>query len=173
MSQRFRHKIYHSLFFTILMLTSLSAVAAIDASSSSTASFDVISIRLSPPDAGDGSKQAFRPDGYFAKNVTFSMLLSRAYGIESERLVSGLPKWSDTERFDIQAKWGPDLIAMMGSSSTEQKKILQRQLLQSLLVNRFRLRIVLSEKTFGPRFGAKTGTRERSIGKRQPYCIRS
>lgn len=109
------------------------------------ASFEVASIKPSDPGA-NGSRIGIEPGGVFsARNVTLKTMIVQAYEVRDFQ-ISGGPGWMDTESYDILAKGnGPevsedDLIRMTQAQRDEfQQHMLAR--LQSLLADRFRLRI--------------------------------
>src|SRR5579863_230479 len=68
-----------------------------------------------------------RGDRYVVKNATMVDLISTAYGVDSEKVVSG-PSWLELDRFDILAK-------APSSTSPEAVKLM----LQTLLADRFKL----------------------------------
>ena len=79
--------------------------------------FEVASIK--PDKSGNGGVRImFTPDGFSATNVPLKLLASFAYGIK-EDLISGEPSWTDSARYDIEAKVaGPD-IASCGQAQRE------------------------------------------------------
>lgn len=94
------------LFVAIFVLASSSCGWA-QASPSSTPSprfqnYDVISIK--PNKSGSGSTHIDSYETTFkAQNVSLKMLLSSAYGVR-ENVISGLPPWAQSSRWDINAK---------------------------------------------------------------------
>lgn len=103
-------------------------------------SFDVISVRPAQSDWG-GYSHEFRQNGYFAKNVTVSMLLEDAYDIAMESLISGLPAWTESARFDVQAKLDSNSIDALKKLSEAQQRISRKSMLRTLLVDRFGLKV--------------------------------
>jgi uncharacterized protein (TIGR03435 family) len=83
-----------------------------------------------------------KPDGFSSTNVSLLTLIGYAYGIKQD-LISGGPGWIDSKGFDVDAKVaGPDVEQL--------KKLtpLQRgSMLQSLLADRFKLKIHSETKT--------------------------
>ncbi len=64
--------------------------------------YDIISIH--PHNAIDDNISFMsRPGNFAASNCTLKQLVSEAYGIR-EDLITGLPGWADTARFDVTAK---------------------------------------------------------------------
>lgn len=81
------------------------------------------------------------PDGIDARFVTIPLLIQRAYGLRSADQVSGGPQWARDERFDMQARMtGADLADMQKLSPAEAKGRRER-MMQSLLADRFKLRV--------------------------------
>ncbi len=68
------------------------------------ASFEVASVRLSPP--GGSGMTSISPPGsqtFTATNVRMEILISMAYGVDSDR-VSGGPSWMGSQAYDVTAK---------------------------------------------------------------------
>jgi uncharacterized protein (TIGR03435 family) len=77
------------------------------------------------------STSRFRPiaGGVEGQNVVLKLLLNYAYGVDGFN-ISGGPGWIDSERFDLQAKAGPD---------TPDSQL--RIMMQALLADRFQLQV--------------------------------
>lgn len=98
-------------------------------SGDSPATFEVVSIKRSSPDAGR-SGFSIRPGGrLLATNVPARLLIAAAYRVEPVRVVGG-PRWLDDDRFDIEAT-GP----------TDLTRELVEPLLRGVLADRFDLRM--------------------------------
>jgi uncharacterized protein (TIGR03435 family) len=97
--------------------------------------FDVVSVKASKS-GGDMAMIRFKPDGFSATKISLKELLSMTSGIE-EDLVSGLPSWASSARYDIDAKVaGPDVEALK-KLSREQRS----SMIQSALADRFKLKV--------------------------------
>lgn len=59
----------------------------------------------------------------------------------------GLPGWADNDRFDIEAKADDETTAAMEKLSTKEQDHLESQMLQSLLADRFQLRVHYESKS--------------------------
>lgn len=96
------------------------------------ASFDVASVRLIP-DSQSGLTSISPQDSpaFTAHNVTLPVLISLAYGIDSD-LVSGKPSWLDSQQYDVEAKWD-------GGARLSFAQL--RPALQKLLAERFQLAV--------------------------------
>src|SRR3984885_8506237 len=97
--------------------------------------FDVVSIKQNK--SGSGMvRMMTRSDGYSATNVSLKMLLQGAYGIR-EDLMSGLPNWVESTRYDIDAKVADSDVDALKKLSPEQR----RSMLKPVLVDRFKLKV--------------------------------
>jgi uncharacterized protein (TIGR03435 family) len=106
-------------------------------------SFEVASIK--PNHSGGGMVQINNSPGRFkAVNVTAKMLIAFAYNIKGPEL-SGGPNWIDSERFDIDAKVN-DTPEDLGEHAFEETGNRRRLMLQSLLADRFQLKITHQNK---------------------------
>ncbi len=96
--------------------------------------YDVASIK--PHKSDDNSSSWGSHDGsYSAANVSLKLLLSAAYGIR-EGLISGLPKWAEDARFDVQAKMvDPDPVVVKNLTKEQREGMLA-----ALLADRFHAR---------------------------------
>ena len=103
-------------------------------------SFEVASVRPSRPDTRnfdwDDSPGRVSITGY-----TLRRLIRAAYGLKSNAQVLGGPKWIDNERFDIVAKADDAETAQMQKMSDEDSARERNVMLQSLLAERFRLKV--------------------------------
>jgi uncharacterized protein (TIGR03435 family) len=77
-----------------------------------------------------------------AENVPLKLLLVNAYGIR-EGLMSGLPGWAESSRFDVTAKVADTDLKAFRSLSREQRQAM----LAGLLVDRFHLKTHTEIKT--------------------------
>ena len=131
-------------------------------------SYDVITIK--PNDSGtDGTSTSMGDSSFQAKNVPIKRLLVRAYGIRQDQ-ISGLPDWTDSARFDINAKIvDPDMAALRTLTPDQ-----RRGFIVALLRDRFQLKVHFETKTLpvyellvtkdGPKFHASAPTEEQSMG---------
>jgi uncharacterized protein (TIGR03435 family) len=95
--------------------------------------FDVVSVK--PNKSGrDIGVIRFKPDGFSATDISLKELLSQIYGIK-EDLVSGLPSWANSARYDIDAKVAGSDVETLKKLRREQR----RSMLRSILQDRFKL----------------------------------
>ncbi|HEY1744811.1 MAG TPA: TIGR03435 family protein [Granulicella sp.] len=121
--------------------------------------FDVVSIKPNKSGSGNNNSTSFSGESFSATNISVKMLLEDAYDVKQD-LISGLPGWASSDRFDIHAKVvEPDLELL--------KKLTPKQaegMLQAILVDRFQLKVHTETKTLpvyemvvvkdGPKFKA-------------------
>jgi len=99
--------------------------------------FEVVSIK--PNKGGPGIMIRIPPGGRFdATNITTKLLIQEAYGVK-ESQISGAPAWIDSEHYDIQAKTDDSYADAERKLGREEQIAHHRQLLQSLLADRFKL----------------------------------
>jgi uncharacterized protein (TIGR03435 family) len=94
--------------------------------------FDVASIKPALAGVGDQYISAVQPGGrYIGMNITTRMLIKIAYGVHDSQIIGG-PAWTNTDRFDINAKAEgyPDAVAFRDTA---------RLMLRPLLTDRFKL----------------------------------
>ena len=102
--------------------------------------FDVATIK--PHDKGviRGMGLRYLPDGVNG-TVSLQMLVSNAYDLRTPDQVSGGPDWVKNDSFDVQAKMGAADAAAMDKLSNEGKIALCERMLQTLLAERFKLKV--------------------------------
>jgi uncharacterized protein (TIGR03435 family) len=121
-------------------------------------SFEVASVRLSPPGGnGMASVSDWGTPRFTAKNATFLLLLEIAFGVDDGQIV-GAPKWLESQLYDVDAKAEGD-----AGLSYEQ----MQPLIQQLLKERFHLAVHRETKDVpgyalvlakdGPKLHAATG----------------
>ena len=97
--------------------------------------YDVISVK---PDTsgGGGMRMMVTPDGFQADNVSLKMMMQSAYQYNQE-LIFGLPKWAETDRFDVKAKVAEeDLPALKKMAPPDRIKIVQ-----NVIEERFKVKV--------------------------------
>ena len=96
-----------------------------------TPAYDAVAIK--PDKTGSGSSMFnTKNDTFQATNVSLKMLISQAYGIRGG-LISGLPAWAESARFDINAKVIDYDPAAMKDLTREQR----RAMIAAILTDRF------------------------------------
>lgn len=107
-------------------------------------SYEVASIK---PNKADDGRIMFRnaPDGFTANGATLKFLIEFAYNLKDFQ-VSGAPGWAESEKYDIDAKMDEATIEAFKKLTREQSIAQRRLMLQSLLAERFKLKVSHSSK---------------------------
>ena len=118
------------------------APAAVAAQTSMTQQpvFEVASIKENK--SGDGNSHSSFNNGRFsATNETVKMFVQYdAYGIPAPQIVGG-PSWFSSTRFDVEAKVDDQNIAQMEKLGHEERSAMEREIMQQLLADRFKLAV--------------------------------
>ena len=102
--------------------------------------FEVVSIK---PNVAQNTNKTYRltPDGGFrAGNYSLKDLIRLGWDVRNFQIAGG-PGWLDTERYNVQAK--PDVPF---SATTAEGEARQREMVRSMLQDRFRLQVHRQEK---------------------------
>jgi uncharacterized protein (TIGR03435 family) len=122
------------------------ALAATAWGQASRAAFEVASVR---PAKSDCSFTTYGgpPGRYTARCTTLWGLIYNAYDVRSVHdYPLGLPAWADKDRFDVEAKANDNTVAAIRKLSNKEQEQLTRDMLQSLLAERFQLRVHYESK---------------------------
>ena len=96
--------------------------------------YDVVSVKMNQSDSSNMSIDSNRAH-YVASNVSLKTLVSSAYGIK-EDLISGIPGWANSARFDLEAKIvEPDMEALKKLNPKQ-----EQSLMKPVLADRFQLK---------------------------------
>jgi uncharacterized protein (TIGR03435 family) len=136
--------------------------------------FDVATIKLSQDKDFGGVLGFLTEDSYRARNMTMKSVIRDAYGLwgGGEEMVSGGPKWLDTDRYYITAKLDASVAEKLKKLSPDQRKLTENQMVQALLADRLKLVIHREAKEF-PVYAltiAKTGLKLREAKPGDPYA---
>ena len=127
----------------------ISAQAAEGAASGNALAYDIVSIKPNP--AAATMRLSMQPDSLVGSGVSLKVLIDNAFGIR-DSLVFGLPKWTESARYDISAKVLDADQATLRSLTTEQR----RAMLAAVLTSRFNLKIHRETQTLAV-FNLETG----------------
>jgi uncharacterized protein (TIGR03435 family) len=130
--------------------------------------FDVVSIKRN--NSGTGNISMYSPtngDGINLTNIALFDIVAYAYGIQSPDLLSGLPAWAKSERYDIQAKVADPDVAQFRSLNEAQRK----RMIQGLLADQFKLKIHREPKSVGvyALIVAKSGPKMKEVKPGDPH----
>jgi uncharacterized protein (TIGR03435 family) len=129
-----------SLLLLIILLAPLLAYAQ-----TSIPAFEVATIKPTGPSTDGHTHINYPPDDRFsATNITILSLMQWAYGIPERQILDG-PSWLASTRFDIQAK--ADIGDQIKSLSSDQGNDLKRRMVQTLLADRFNLKLHQETRT--------------------------
>lgn len=110
----------------------------------SSPSFEVASIK--PSHSGDnGLILRVTPDGFSCHRLSLKMLIRYAYNMMDFQ-ISGGTGWIDSERYDIEAKMDEATISALKKLPWEEESNQRRRMMQSLLAERFKLKVTHSSK---------------------------
>ena len=100
--------------------------------------FEVADVKLSSPDASPGLPSVFlrmMPGGRFVSNgMPMRLLISRAFNVNNNDQIVGLPSWADTLKIDITAKAPAEAVTGPG---LDQETL--APMLRALLADRFKM----------------------------------
>ncbi len=102
-------------------------------------SFDVVSIKPHRTPSGM-TGCTFMPGRFTCKNAMVKWVIIRAYNVLGIQ-ISGGPNWASSDRYDIEAKESDELSAALEKLPRDQRLEKQRLLLQSMLEDRFHLKV--------------------------------
>jgi bla regulator protein blaR1 len=102
-------------------------------------SFESVSIRPNP--SVGHSSLLIRPGSLTMNALPARALVEFAYDVKSADQLSGVPDWLNTELFDLEAKESDALNQQLHKLPPEQREQQLRRMLQSVLVDRFKLEV--------------------------------
>ena len=100
--------------------------------------FDVVSVKLDRSGVDHASMQSpENGDGITIENLSLEWIIDNAYNYERPELVSGLPDWAKTDKYDVAAKVGEADVDAFRKLTQEQR----RTMLQAVLAEAFKLKV--------------------------------
>jgi uncharacterized protein (TIGR03435 family) len=132
----------------VILLSAGRAEAQIPVASaavSASPQFEVAAIKPAKPGNGNHNWDD-STDRVSIENYTLRRLISVAFGLRSELQVIGGPKWIDNQAFDILAKINEEDVLEMRKMDSKARHAERNQMLQSLLTDRFGLKISHGER---------------------------
>jgi uncharacterized protein (TIGR03435 family) len=107
--------------------------------------FEVAAIKPNKT-GGGGSHSSFDGIRLTATNISVKSLIQYdAYAIPGPQILGG-PNWLASDRFDIEAKVDDAVVAEMAKLDREQRNQVERQMVQQLLADRFKLSVHFETK---------------------------
>lgn len=107
--------------------------------------FEIVSVR--PNKSGKGFALTYTPDGFATTDMPLQPVIVNAYNLRDQelivggKLIPGGPGWINSDRYDIQAKMSDADIAELQKLSVGQQLAQKRLMLQSMLADRFKLKV--------------------------------
>jgi bla regulator protein BlaR1 len=100
--------------------------------------FDVVSIRQNKSGSREMMRQsAADTDSITMTNVPLALVVFYAYWINDPNMITGVPDWAMTERYDVVAKVAPSDLAAYHALPNRQRAAM----LQAVLTDRFKLQV--------------------------------
>ncbi|MGA2250784.1 TIGR03435 family protein [Terracidiphilus sp.] len=100
--------------------------------------YEVVSVKKSKGDP-NSSNLSVRRDILSADTV-LPRLIQYAFGLPWGDQVSGLPKWAESTRFDVEAKMDEDTMAALDKLPAEERQAKRREMCAQILTERFGLK---------------------------------
>jgi uncharacterized protein (TIGR03435 family) len=110
---------------------------------SKSVAYDVVSVRQNKSGAMNSGVR-FPANGLTMTNMPLMQLFMSAFGPRDQRSISGLPDWTgwmSSTRFDVEAKMDDDTLAALKKLSPEEATQERKQMIEQLLVDRFKLKV--------------------------------
>src|SRR6266849_33405 len=159
--------------FGLLHVPQIQAQSASAAPTPSTLpSFDVASIK---PDHSDSRRQKFSFDinSLTGSGLTLQSLIEFAYNVKDFQIHGG-PGWANSETFEVQAKIDAATVEALNKLPRAQRQEQRRSMVQSLLADRFKLKVSHSSKELpiyalvltkdGPKFSESASSANVDVG---------
>ena len=132
--------------FGLINATPSRAQVQAETTTAVTPAYQVISIK---PNNSDGNRMKFKlmltPDGFEAEGITLQTLIREAYGVQDDQ-ISGAPSWANSEKYDIELKRDKPVADELQKLSPVQNRAMIQGTLQTLLADRFKLKLHLETK---------------------------
>jgi uncharacterized protein (TIGR03435 family) len=105
--------------------------------------YEVSSIRPTNP-AGNGSygsRWQSSKSGFKAEGILLPLLMRSAYDVLMDEQIIGLPKWADTEKYDVEAKMDAETAEALKKLPNQARWQQQKLMLQAVLAERCQLKV--------------------------------
>ena len=103
-----------------------------------TAAFEVVSIKPSKP--GTPGTSATLPNGFRDTDTTLDNLFRNAFGLFYDKQIVGLPSWTGSDVYDIEAKVDADTAARWQKLPHAERLKEEQPMMQALLIDRCKLK---------------------------------
>jgi uncharacterized protein (TIGR03435 family) len=124
----------------MLLLIGASQAAQPSPAATKPAAYDTVSIRQNKSGSMSyGYRPA--PNGITATNITLRNFFLQVYGPLNPRQLSGMPDWTATQRFDIEAKLDDETFAELKKLPPAEAWEVNKRRMQQILIDRFNLKV--------------------------------
>jgi uncharacterized protein (TIGR03435 family) len=106
--------------------------------------YEVVSIKPSKP--GTPGISEMLPNGFRDTDTTIGNLVRNAFGIFYGKQIMGLPSWSESDLYDIEAKVDADTASKWQRLTARERQKRERPMMQALLIDRCRLKFHFEKK---------------------------
>jgi uncharacterized protein (TIGR03435 family) len=106
--------------------------------------YEVVSIKPSKP--GTPGSSEIMPNGFRETDATLDSLVRDAFHIVYDKLVVGLPSWTESEPYDIEAKVDADTADRWRKLTSTERRKEEQPMLQALLIDRCKLKFHFEKK---------------------------
>jgi uncharacterized protein (TIGR03435 family) len=114
--------------------------------SSQALAYEAVSIHKFVPTGGSMYMSVKNtPNGMIVTHQPVKSLLSNAYDVRYDQILGG-PAWIDSDLYDVNAKMDEESMAKLQKLDPEKKDHARQQMLQAVLVERFKLKIHLETR---------------------------
>ena len=100
--------------------------------------YEVISVKPSKEQSGNIMING-KADGYSATGTNVMFIVMDAYKLRNFDLVTGLPGWAKTIRYDVETKMSPEMIEEFKKLPQDQRDAKRQLMVRAMLVDRFKL----------------------------------
>src|SRR5262249_33246983 len=102
------------------------------------AAYEVVSMK--PSKAGTPTSLSSLPNGFRDTRTTISHVFRNAFGIFYDKQIIGLPQWTQSDPYDIEAKVDVDTAARWSNLTSAERRNEERPMMQTMLVDRCKLK---------------------------------
>ena len=108
------------------------------------AAYEVVSIKPSKP--GTPGTLETLPNGFRDTDRTIGNLVRNAFGIFYDKQVIGMPPWTESESYDIEAKVDADTANRWQRLTSRERRKEEQPMMQALLIDRCKLKFHFERK---------------------------
>lgn len=107
-------------------------------SAKANAAYEVVSIKPSKP--GTPGTSEILPNGFRDTDTTVDTVVRSAFGIFYDKQIIGIPVWTESESYDIEAKVDADTANRWQRLTSRERRKEEQPMMQALLIDRCKLK---------------------------------